>query len=136
MCSRPCSAPGQVGLDFLLREIRGGLLGQVGLDFLLREIRGGLLGQVGLDFLLREIRGGLLGQVGLDLLLREIRGGRQLHAFRAGIEGIISFLKRGFGLGRCAWRGFQSFCAYVQASVVACNLLSMARQTLAAAKAT
>ena len=43
MCSRPCSAPGQVGLDFLLREIRGGLLGQVGLDFLLREIRGGLL---------------------------------------------------------------------------------------------
>ena len=61
---------------------------------------------------------------------------RQLRAFRAGIEGIISFLKRGFGLGRCAWRGFQSFCAYVQASVVACNLLSMARQTLAAAKAT
>jgi IS5 family transposase len=60
---------------------------------------------------------------------------RQLRAFRAGIEGIISFLKRGFGLGRCAWRGFQSFQAYVQASVVACNLLIMARHALAAAKA-
>jgi IS5 family transposase len=60
---------------------------------------------------------------------------RKLRAFRAGIEGVISFLKRGFGLGRCAWRGFQSFQAYVQASVLACNLLTVARHALAAAKA-
>jgi len=59
---------------------------------------------------------------------------RQLRAFRAGIEGVISFLKRSFGLGRCLWRGFQSFQAYVQASVLACNLLTVARHALAAAK--
>jgi IS5 family transposase len=55
---------------------------------------------------------------------------RKLRNFRAGIEGVISYLKRGFGLTRCLWRGFQSFQAYVQASVVACNLLLMARHTL------
>ena len=60
---------------------------------------------------------------------------RALRAFRAGIEGVISFLKRGFGLDRCAWRGFESFKAYVQASVLACNLLTVARHALAARKA-
>jgi hypothetical protein len=30
----------------------------------------------------------------------------KLRAFRAGIEGVISFLKRTFGLERCTWRGF------------------------------
>jgi len=59
---------------------------------------------------------------------------RQLRNFRAGIEGVISFLKRGFGLGRCSWSGWRSFQAYVQASVVACNLLTVARHALAAAK--
>ena len=59
---------------------------------------------------------------------------RKLRNFRAGIEGVISFLKRGFGLGRCLWRGFQSFEAYVHASVVACNLLVIARHTLAKLK--
>lgn len=59
---------------------------------------------------------------------------RKLRAFRAGIEGVISFLKRGFGLSRALWRGFQSFKAYVQASVLACNLLTVARRALAAAK--
>jgi len=59
---------------------------------------------------------------------------RRLRAFRAGIEGVISFLKRGFGLGRCLWRGFRSFRAYVQASVLACNLLVVARHALAASK--
>jgi IS5 family transposase len=60
---------------------------------------------------------------------------RKLKNFRAGIEGVISFLKRGFGLGRCLWRGFQSFEAYVNASVVACNLLVIARHALARRKA-
>ena len=59
---------------------------------------------------------------------------RQLRSFRAGIEGVISFLKRGFRLGRCVWPGFRSFQAYVQASVLACNPLVVARHALAATK--
>jgi len=57
---------------------------------------------------------------------------RQLRNFRAGIEAGISFLKRAFGLGRCLWRGFESFCAYVHASVLSSNLLVIARHVLAA----
>jgi transposase, IS5 family len=56
---------------------------------------------------------------------------RRLRNFRAGIEGIISFLKRTFGLSRCRWSGFGSFQAYVQASVVSCNLLLLARHLIA-----
>lgn len=47
---------------------------------------------------------------------------RLLHRFRAGVEGIVSALKRGVGLGRCLWRGWESFEAYVWSSVVAHNL--------------
>jgi IS5 family transposase len=57
---------------------------------------------------------------------------RRLRNFRAGVEGVISFLKRGFGLGRCSWSGFNSFNAYVCSSVVACNLLVLARHLLVA----
>lgn len=60
---------------------------------------------------------------------------RALSAFRAGIEGSISFLKRSFGLVRCMWRGFSSFKAYAHASVLACNLLVFARHVLAATSA-
>lgn len=56
---------------------------------------------------------------------------KKLRAFRAGIEGTISFLKRVFGLERCTWRSFESFKAYVQASVLSCNLLVIARRLLA-----
>ena len=56
---------------------------------------------------------------------------QRLRNFRAGIEGIISFLKRGFDLTRCCWRGWASFKAYVSASVLACNLLVVARHLLA-----
>jgi transposase, IS5 family len=52
---------------------------------------------------------------------------RRLRNFRAGIEAGISFLKRAFGLGRCTWSGLASFKAYVWSSVVAANLLVMAR---------
>lgn len=52
---------------------------------------------------------------------------RKLHRFRAGVEGIISFTKRCFGLGRCLWRGYSSFKTYVWSSVVSTNLLLMAR---------
>jgi IS5 family transposase len=58
---------------------------------------------------------------------------RALSAFRAGIEGSISFLKRSFGMVRCMWRGFSSFKAYAHASVLACNLLVLARHILASA---
>jgi IS5 family transposase len=57
---------------------------------------------------------------------------RRLRNFRAGIEGTISFLKRGFGLVRCTWRSFESFKAYVFGSVLACNLLVLARHLLSA----
>jgi len=56
---------------------------------------------------------------------------KKLRSFRAGIEGMISFLKRCFGLGRCTWRGLASFKAYTWASIVSSNLLLMARHALA-----
>lgn len=58
---------------------------------------------------------------------------KKLRQFRAGIESGISWLKRSFGLTRCTWKGFRSFKCYVLASVVAANLLTMARKKLAPA---
>lgn len=55
---------------------------------------------------------------------------RALRRFRAGIEGVISYLKRVFGLGRCTWRGELSFGSYVWSSVVTANLLTLARHLL------
>ena len=56
---------------------------------------------------------------------------KRLRDFRAGIEGVISFLKRAFGLRRCRFRGLRSFRSYVHASIVAANLLIFARHNLA-----
>lgn len=53
---------------------------------------------------------------------------KKLRNFRAGIEGMISFLKRSFGLSRCTWSGFESFQSYAWSSVVTANLLLMARR--------
>jgi IS5 family transposase len=55
---------------------------------------------------------------------------KRLRNFRAGIEGWISFLKRCFGLDRCSWRGWAGFARYVGASIVAANLLTLARHRL------
>lgn len=55
---------------------------------------------------------------------------KQLRNFRAGIEAGISFLKRCFGLDRCAWSGFDSFRAYVWSSIMSANLLTLARHSL------
>lgn len=55
---------------------------------------------------------------------------KRLRDFRAGVEGTISFLKRVFGLDCCTWSGFASFRAYVCGSVLACNLLLVARHLL------
>jgi IS5 family transposase len=56
---------------------------------------------------------------------------KQLRHFRAGIESFISFLKRCFGMTRCTWSGFTSFKAYVWSSVLAANLLIIARHRIA-----
>jgi len=52
---------------------------------------------------------------------------KKLQRFRAGIEGIISALMRGYGLKRCVWKGWQSFKSYVGLAVVAFNLQKLAR---------
>jgi len=52
---------------------------------------------------------------------------RRLRRFRAGIESGISWLKRCLGFARCTWRGWDSFKSYLWSSIVAANLLTMAR---------
>jgi IS5 family transposase len=56
---------------------------------------------------------------------------KKLRNFRAGIEGMISFLKRCFAMGRCTWRGFASFQSYAWSSVLTANLLLVARRSTA-----
>jgi len=55
---------------------------------------------------------------------------QRLRRFRCGIEGVISFLKRVFGLDRCTWRSLPSFKSYVWSSIITCNLLVMARHLI------
>ena len=55
---------------------------------------------------------------------------KKLRDFRAGVEGMISFLKRCFGVGICTWRGIESFKSYVWGSVVSANLLILARHAM------
>lgn len=55
---------------------------------------------------------------------------QRLRRFRCGIEGVISFLKRVFGLDRCTWRTLPSFKSYVWTSIITCNLLVMARHVI------
>ena len=51
---------------------------------------------------------------------------KDLQRFRAGIEGIISGLMRGYGLKRCLWKGWQSFQSYVGLAIVTFNLQKIA----------
>ena len=55
---------------------------------------------------------------------------KKLRHFRAGIEAGISYLKRCFGLDRCTWRSLRSFKTYTWASILAANLLTLARHAL------
>jgi len=55
---------------------------------------------------------------------------RRLRDFRSGIEGCISTLKRAFQMGRCNWRGRESFHSYVWNSVTSFNLIVLARHLL------
>jgi len=52
---------------------------------------------------------------------------RHAQAFRAGIEGTISFLKRVLRLGRCLNKGWEHFTATVGMTVFAHNLVVLAR---------
>lgn len=63
-------------------------------------------------------------------LVQSTRVYKQLRNWRAGIEGIISAVKRAFGLDRCTWRGYESFQAYVHLAVLAFNLQTLARHLL------
>ena len=52
---------------------------------------------------------------------------RHAQRFRAGVEGTISFLKRILGLFRCYRKGWEHYAAMVGATVLAHNLLILAR---------
>lgn len=52
---------------------------------------------------------------------------KKLRNFRAGIEGLISVLKRAFGLDRCTWSDWEGFKQYVWSCVVTFNLQVLAR---------
>ncbi len=52
---------------------------------------------------------------------------RLAQAFRAGVEGSISFLKRILRLARCMNKGWQNYVSTVGATIVAHNLLILAR---------
>lgn len=51
----------------------------------------------------------------------------KLRNFRAGIESVISCLKRGFALDRVTWKGVRGLGSYVHSAVVAYNLVRMAK---------
>jgi len=54
-------------------------------------------------------------------------GFKLAQKFRAGVEGSISFLKRGLGMTRCLNKGWEHYVATVGATVFAHNLLVLAR---------
>lgn len=49
----------------------------------------------------------------------------RLKKFRSGIESTISNLKRGFGISRCNWKGWENFCSKVLWSAIAYNIRVM-----------
>lgn len=73
---------------------------------------------------------------GRGLTPEEMAGSRRtygrLRNFRAGVEGIVSFLKRSFGLDRCTWKGWAHFQSYVWSAVLSANLTLLARARIAA----
>lgn len=73
---------------------------------------------------------------GLDIaqMVKSTRVYKALQRFRAGVEAVISMLKRGYALGRCSWRGLDSFKAYVWSAIVSSNLVMLARNALSARK--
>lgn len=51
---------------------------------------------------------------------------KRLRRFRAGVESVISWIKRSLGFDRCTWKGFRSFGSYVWLAVVTANLRTLA----------
>jgi IS5 family transposase len=51
----------------------------------------------------------------------------RLRRFRAGVESVISWIKRCLGFDRCTWKGRRSFESYVWLSTVTANLMTLAR---------
>jgi IS5 family transposase len=51
---------------------------------------------------------------------------KRLRNFRAGVESVISRIKRSLGFDRCTWKGLRSFGSYVWLSAVAANLRTLA----------
>jgi IS5 family transposase len=54
----------------------------------------------------------------------------KLLNWRAGIEAVISFLKRCFGLSKAYWKGFAGFKKCLRCGVASYNLLLLARSEL------
>lgn len=52
----------------------------------------------------------------------------KLRRFRAGIESVISCLKRAFGWSRCTWKSLEGFKAYLWSSAVAFNLAFLGKR--------
>jgi IS5 family transposase len=55
-----------------------------------------------------------------------------LKKWRAGIEAVISNLKRGFGIGRCNWKGLKHYRQKVYWSVIGYNIRVMTAAVIAA----
>lgn len=68
---------------------------------------------------------------GRGLSTEDMAGSRRtygrLRDFRAGVEGVISFLKRSFGLDQCTWKGWERFKSYIWSGIFAANLTTLAR---------
>ena len=58
----------------------------------------------------------------------------RLKKWRSGIEAVISNLKRGFGLARCDWKGWEHFKQKVLWSVIAYNVRVMTARFLVFAR--
>jgi hypothetical protein len=71
---------------------------------------------------------GLVGTLAIPRRLRDFvdRVLAKWQAFRAGIEGTISGLKRAFRLFRCFYRGFKSFASSVGLGIFCHNLIVVA----------
>ena len=52
---------------------------------------------------------------------------QKLRNLRAGVEGVISTLKRAFGLDRVPWKGSMGFARYVHSAIVSYNLALIGR---------
>ncbi len=55
---------------------------------------------------------------------------KKLWKFRAGVEGVISWLKRVFSLDECPWKSHRSFKSYVLSNIVAANFVTIGKSLL------